>query len=293
MTKRISILELLDIYTGETREAARFEENIEAPFFRGQTELLCNTGGRILRIRLSENKSWADYTPGESVVTDVLDTGFCTCCNNDHVLSPDGMALAVSHHGEEDRQSRIYIVDLTGQKTPRLVTPNAPSYLHGWSPDGKTLAYCACRNGEYDVYTIPADGGEEARLTDTVGLDDGPEYSPDGKYIWFNSVRAGNMDCWRMDADGGNPVRITDNGRHNWFPHISPDGGVIACISYDPREVEPGDHPPDKQVEIRRISPDGREDTAVIRFFGGQGSLNVNSFLDSRTLAFVRYEITE
>ena len=51
----------------------------------------------------------------------------------------------------------------------------APSYLHGWSPDGKELAYCAERNGNYDVYTIPAEGGEETRLTTAEGLDDGPE----------------------------------------------------------------------------------------------------------------------
>lgn len=54
----------------------------------------------------------------------------------------------------------------------------APSYLHGWSPDGKELAYCAERNGNYDIYTIPVEGGEETRLTTAEGLDDGPEYSP-------------------------------------------------------------------------------------------------------------------
>ena len=57
----------------------------------------------------------------------------------------------------------------------------APSYWHGWSPDGKTLVYCAERDGEFDIYTIPVDGGEETRLTTAKGLDDGPEYSPDGK----------------------------------------------------------------------------------------------------------------
>ena len=45
---------------------------------------------------------------------------------------------------------------------------------------GRTLAYCAERNGEFDIYTIPVEGGEETRLTHTPGLNDGPEYSPDG-----------------------------------------------------------------------------------------------------------------
>jgi hypothetical protein len=45
------------------------------------------------------------------------------------------------------------------------------------------LAYCAERNGNFDIYTIPVDGGEEKRLTISDGLDDGPDYSSDGKYI--------------------------------------------------------------------------------------------------------------
>ena len=86
-------------------------------------------------------------------------------------------------------------------------------------------------------------------------------------------------------------MRLTDNGRNTWFPHISPDGRVIADISYDPREVEPGNHPPDKNVEIRRMNPDGSGDMTVVKFFGGQGSLNVNSWMpDGKRLAFVRYE---
>ena len=277
-----SILELLDIKTGKTREIKRFDHLIEAPFFRGENELLYNTDGRIFRLFLDSGK------------IEKIPTGICSRCNNDHVLSADGTKLAVSHHSVEDGLSRIYIVDLEdSEKAPRLVTPLGPSYLHGWSPDGKTLSYCASRGGEYDIYVIPAAGGEEMRLTDTPGLNDGPEYSPDGKTIYFNSVRSGLMDCYRMDSDGKNPVRLTDNGRNNWFPHISPDGSVIAYISYDPKEVEPGDHPANKNVEIRRISPDGTGDCTVIKFFGGQGSLNVNSWApDSRHLAFVRYELS-
>ena len=100
------------------------------------------------------------------------------------------------------------------------------------------------------------------------------------------------MDCYVMEADGSNPRRITDNGRNNWFPHVSPDGSAVAYISYDPAEVQPGDHPANKNVEIRCMNPDGSGDRTLVKFFGGQGSLNVNSWMpDSRRLAFVRYEL--
>jgi len=44
-------------------------------------------------------------------------------------------------------------------------TKNSPSYWHGWSPDGKTLAFVGQRDGEFDIYSIPVTGGDETRLT--------------------------------------------------------------------------------------------------------------------------------
>lgn len=278
--KIVSILEQLDTKTGEVQTIKRFDRHIEAPFFRGEGELLFNSNGRIFRFWMNSGE------------VEEISTGYCNHCNNDHVLSPDGRLLAVSHAAEEDHLSRIYVIDLEDSKPPRLITPLAPSYLHGWSPDGKMLAYCASRNSEYDVYVIPADGGVEMRLTYAEGLDDGPEYSPDGKYIYFNSVRSGLMDCYRMDANGENQLRLTDNRRNNWFPHISPDGSLIAYVSYSADEVEPGSHPANKNVELRLMNPDGTEDRTAVKLFGGQGTLNVNSWMpDSRHLAFVRYEL--
>jgi Tol biopolymer transport system component len=107
--------------------------------------------------------------------------------------------------------------------TPRRITQKSPSYWHGWSPDGKTLAYPGQRNGEFDIYAISTAGGEEKQLTTAKGLDDGPEYTPDGKYIYFNSVRTGRMQIWRMRPDGSAQEQVTSDDLNNWFPHI-PDG---------------------------------------------------------------------
>ena len=54
-----------------------------------------------------------------------------------------------------DGKSRVYVLPISGGK-PRLMTKLAPSYWHGWSPDGKTLAYCAERNGEFVLGIDPA-----------------------------------------------------------------------------------------------------------------------------------------
>lgn len=278
----ISFLKTVDVQTGEVTLLKQFDHLIEAPNWeRDGQHLIYNAGGRLYRF---------DLATGESAP---VDTGHCIYCNNDHVLSPVDGRIAVSHMTAEDFSSRVYVVPEDGG-TPRLITPIAPSYLHGWSPDGKTLAYCAERNGEYDIYTIPVDGGEETRLTDAPGLDDGPEYTPDGKHIWFNSVRSGLMQLWRMNADGTEQTQMTFDEANSWFAHISPDGTQVAYIAYRKGDVEPGAHPPHKNVEIRLMSAEGGAYRTLVELFGGQGTLNVNSWSPcGRKIAFVSYALRD
>jgi Tol biopolymer transport system component len=208
------------------------------------------------------------------------------------VISFDGKIIAISHGTKEDGKSRVYTLPVTGG-TPHLVTPMGTSYLHGMSPDNKYLAYCAERNGNFDVYIIPFEGGEEIRLTTAEGLDDGPEYAADGKRIWFNSVRTGLMQVWYMNADGSGQTQMTfDETRNSWFPHISPDGKLIVYISYQKDDVNPGSHPADKNVELRLMPAGGGESKTIIKLFGGQGTINVNSWSpDSKRFAFVSYRL--
>lgn len=184
----------------------------------------------------------------------------------------------------------IYILPIKGGE-PRLITENAPSYWHGWSPDGKTLAYCAERNGEYDIYTIPAAGGEEVRLTHTEGLDDGPDYTADGNYIYFNSVRTSKMKIWRMKPDGSDQEQVTFDAYNDWFAHPSPDGKYIVFVSYEP-EVE--GHPANKNVNLRLMQIPGGEPKVIAKLFGGQGTINVPSWSpDSKRFAFVSYKLLD
>ena len=273
-----STLETIDIATGERRTVRQAREHFEAPNWApGGDELVYNSGGRLYRISTQG---------GEPVM---IDTDFADRCNNDHGFSPDGTLLAISH-SPEGGSSTIYTVPATGG-VPTLVTPRAPSYWHGWSPDGQTLVYCARRGGDYDVYAIPAGGGEEVRLTDAPGLDDGPEYSPDGKSIYFNSVRTGQMKIWRMNPDGTDQRQVTQPDEYgDWFPHPSPNGRWIVFLSYD-KSVE--GHPPNKDVVLRIMPADGSEAPRVLAtLFGGQGTINVPSWSpDSRHVAFVSYRL--
>jgi hypothetical protein len=275
--KLYSTLETITVSSTDRRSVYTAPGRFEAPNWTRDNMLIYNGDGRLHRIPAA----------GGTPVT--LDTGFANRINNDHVLSPDGTMIAISDQSQEQRRSTIYTLPIGGG-TPKRVTPNAPSYLHGWSPDGKTLAYCADRGGNYDVYTIPVEGGPETRLTTAEGLDDGPDYSPDGKKIYFNSIRSGLMQIWRMNVDGSGQEKVTpDDNLNNWFPHLSPDGTRMVFLTY---EKDVTGHPENKDVMLRMMTLATGRITVLAKLFGGQGTINVPSWSpDGRRLAFVSYQL--
>jgi len=272
-----SVLETVPVDSGDRTAVYVSSGRFEAPnWTRDGKTLLFNREGRILRLPLSGG------TP------EAIDTGFAIRCNNDHGISPDSTLLAISDQSQEEHRSIVYIVPLSGG-TPERITKNSPSYWHGWSPDGKTLAFVGERNGEFDIYTIPVTGGDETRLTTAKGLDDGPEYSPDGQYIYFNSERSGLMQIWRMKADGSEQTQVFSDDYNNWFPHISPDGRYMVFLTFD-KGVS--GHPENKNVMLRLMSLSDKRIKVLAKLLGGQGTINVPSWSpDSTKLAFVSYAI--
>ncbi len=274
-----SCLEILDIASGYRQVIHRADDVFEAPNWTPDGKaLIFNAGGRLYRFDL------------EKRTATLIDTGEVIENNNDHVISFDGRMLGISSHVPTENHvynSIVFTVPLTGGK-PKQITLTGPSFLHGWSPDGKFLVYTGLRNGEFDIYCIPAEGGDEIQLTTTPGLDDGPEYTPDGQYIYFNSTRSGRMQIWRMKPDGSAQEQMTDDEYNNWFPHISPDGKSVVFLTYLVNEVEPSDHPAAKRVYLRMMPLDSGAPKVIAYLYGGQGTMNVPSWSpDGKKIAFV------
>lgn len=282
--KTESSLKTVDVFSREIKTIYTASLHFEAPnWSRDGSFFVVNSHGKIYTI------------PADGSGLNLVNSDFADECNNDHGISPDGKWLAISHNNKLDtiqteqwKKSAIYVLPVQGG-IPRQVTPKSPSFWHGWSPDGNELAYCAERNGNFDIYTIPIEGGEEKRLTYEKGLDDGPDYSPDGKYIFFNAFRNNSMQIWRMKTDGSQQEQLTNDSFSNWFAHPSPDGKWIVFISY---LVDQGEaHPFGRDVKLRMMSLENKKITDLTPvFFGGQGTLNVPSWSpDSKHVAFVTY----
>ena len=271
MTSEVCIFDLAD---RSVSTVLRTDGLVEAPNWTPDgSALIINGEGRLFRVDLADPQM------------EEINSDFAVTCNNDHGISPDGKTLVISDSTEEG-SSCIYTFPIGGGVLKRI-TKDTPSYWHGWSPDGSTLAYVAKRTDVFDVYTCPVDGGDETRLTNGFEHTDGPDYTPDGEWIWFNGQKQGRMQLWRMRTDGSDPEQMTDDERWNWFPHPSPDGKNVLYVAYEPGVTG---HPRDKDVELRMLPASGGKPEILLEMFGGQGTINVPCWApDGRKFAFVRY----
>jgi TolB protein len=225
--------------------------------------------------------------------------------NNDHVLSPDPNYVYASAN-----DFHIYEAKLDGSQPARKITEDDTEhakyfmhFLHGVSPDNQTLAFVALGWNEppsfttpldiNEVFTVPTAGGPAAQITETIGGVDGPEYTPDGEWIYLNSEhfsgQRGNAQICRMPAAGGPLEQLTFDANVNWFPHFAADGKHAVYLAFPPGTKG---HPANLPVAIKVVADDWQKPIAEYSFFGGQGTVNVNSWApDGTRFAFVSYPI--
>jgi Tol biopolymer transport system component len=272
MTSEVCIFELADRSVSTVLKTDRL---VEAPNWTPDgAALIINGDGRLFRVDLADPQM------------EEINSDFAVACNNDHGISPDGKTLVISD-STEGGKSCIYTLPIRGG-VPKRITKDSPSYWHGWSPDGSTLAYVAKRTDVFNVYTIPAGGGDETCLTSGFEHTDGPDYTTDCEWIWFNGQKQGCMQLWRMRTDGSDAEQMTDDERWNWFPHPSPDGKKVLYVAYEPGVTG---HPRYKDVELRMLPASGGTPDILLEMFGGQGTINVPCWApDGNKFAFVRYD---
>ena len=282
---------LYDLRTGASKLAYTADAVWEAPNWSPDGKyLIANSGGGIYKLTLAADGT---ATPQKLAI------GEAYRCNNDKAISWDGKLIGFSATLAPAKGSNVFVANADGTDV-RQMTTEVPSYFHGWSPDNKTMAFVAQRGGskQFDVYSVPVEGGQEKELNADPHHDDGPDYSPDGKWIYINSDRSGHEAVWRFPASGAGPndakaEMVLADDAEDWFPHLSPDGKKLLYIAYP--AGAPNHNPRDLHVELKLVTVDhdrvSKVPKLLIGFTGGQGSLNVNSWApDSERFAYVTYE---
>jgi len=171
---------------------------------------------------------------GESVRR-VTDFGF------DPAWSPDGRQLAFATEEVNDPSSRLgdstlYVVEAAGG-TPRKVI-DSDAVQPAWSPSGDRIVYWSNIDGQRDINSVAAAGGQPVAVTRDAAIDWCPVWSPDGRFIYFGSDRGSAMNLWRIAVDpvsgraSGTPEPVTA-GVHAavGLPQFSKDGTRLAFRS--------------------------------------------------------------
>jgi TolB protein len=107
-----------------------------------------------------------------------------------------------------------------------------PVYSQTQPVTAERIAFAAYRNGQWDLYSIAADGSDPRQLTNDAAEDTDPAYSPDGTKIAFASRRDNNWDVYVFDLSSGEETRLTSSLHYEGAPAWSPDGKRLAYESY-------------------------------------------------------------
>lgn len=221
--------------------------------------------------------------------------------NNDHVLDPDGEHVFVSA-----MDGHIYRGALAGGPTVCMTDARHGDgfwhFLHGVSPEGDEIAYVGLvigggtlGAGEAYAQRVSAAGpvGSTRQLTSSGKHVDGPEYS--GEWVYLNteqfSEAPGHAQVARLPREGGELEQLTFDDCVNWFPHLAPDGSRAVYIAFPTGTLG---HPENLPVTLNLVEDDAwAAPVASQDLFGGQGTINVNSWApDSRRFAFCSYPLS-
>ncbi|WP_310724526.1 amidohydrolase family protein [Streptomyces sp. N2A] len=165
---------------------------------------------------------------------------FTAATNGAASLAPAGDRLVA------EVQNVLWSLPRAGGEAVALTPPDLEPTRPVHSPDGRRIAVCAYRGGNFHLWTLGADGSDLRQLTDGPWDDRGPAWSPDGTRIAFASERGGDpvtgspYRLWVLEVRTGRLTRVTglpeqdgphqDGAWEDFDPCWSPDGARLFFV---------------------------------------------------------------
>lgn len=137
----------------------------------------------------------------------------------------------------------IYIKNATSRIVTRLTDNPAQDVMPAVSPDGQYIAFASDRNGSWDLYLMPLDGGKPVQLTSDNTHDLHPSFSPDGQQLVFSRLgqSSGRWEMWVMDIQSPGAIQFIGYGLFpEWCPVPSTGRNGMDRIAFQ-RSRERGD----------------------------------------------------
>lgn len=154
-------------------------------------------------------------------------------------ISPDGNTIVFTYRGD------LYRVSSDGGTATPLTIDGAHNCMPVWSHDGRHIAFAANRHGNFDVFIMPAAGGEAKRLT-WHSADEYPyDFSHDNINVLFGAVRLDDpanrqfpsdalQELYQVPAKGGHVSQLLTTPAED--AKVSADGRYIAYHDRKGRE---------------------------------------------------------
>jgi Tol biopolymer transport system component/DNA-binding winged helix-turn-helix (wHTH) protein len=157
-------------------------------------------------------------------------------------LSPDGERVVYSWAGPGGENWDIYVNAVGIRTRPMRLTEHAANdWSPVWSPDGRQIAFVRDFASSAALYTVPALGGQERKLTDLSGPVSmgyflaALSWSPDGRWLAFaeKPLEGQPARIVRLSLDTLEKQPLTsppDASFGDFFPSVSPDGKFLAFV---------------------------------------------------------------
>lgn len=149
--------------------------------------------------------------------------------------SPVGDRLAYFARTEKDKTLVIQNV-VSGRTEQRLLLssvdgPESPSF----SPDGRTVAFAAIREGVTDIFTIDLQTGSVTNVTGDTFAEYAPSFSPDGRQLVYSARVGGNDKIFVLDRTTRAARQVTFGTHDDIAPRFVDDTTLIfTSTAMDP-----------------------------------------------------------